>query len=75
MTIDQTDHDTSRPAHADDVDVEAAAELKAARWRRRMVTFGWVATAFIVLTVMWRFGGADVSFDTDATADPDTKFD
>lgn len=60
---------------ADDIDVEAAAELAAARWRKRLVTAGWIATALVVLVIIWQFGGTDVNFDNDATKDPDQKFD
>jgi polar amino acid transport system permease protein len=75
MTVDQDEAPDTRRQHADDVDVEAAAELAATRWRRRLVTIGWTITALVVLGIIWRFGGTDVSFDTDATADPDEKFD
>jgi len=58
-----------------DVDVEAAAELAAARWHSRLVAAGWIATALVVLVILWQFGGTDVSFDSDATKEPGSKFD
>ncbi len=72
MDVDQ---DTSHHHPGDDVDVEAAAELAAARWRKRLITVGWIATAIVVLVIIWQFGGDDVSFDTDATKAPGSKFD
>ena len=72
MAVDQT---TRHEHPSDDVDVEAAAELTAARWRKRLVTAGWIATLLLVLFIIWQFGGTDVSFDSDATKEPGSKFD
>jgi polar amino acid transport system permease protein len=72
MALDQT---TRHEHPGEDVDVEAAAELTAARWRKRLVTAGWIATVLLVLFIVWQFGGTDVSFDSDATKEPGSKFD
>lgn len=72
MAVDQKQrHDHP----GDDVDVEAAAELAAARWRKRLVIAGWIVTILVVLFILWQFGGTDVSFDSDATKEPGSKFD
>jgi polar amino acid transport system permease protein len=38
-------------------------------------TLAWIAAGLAALVIVWQFGGSGVTFETDATADPDSRFD
>jgi polar amino acid transport system permease protein len=74
VTDDTTETDTrildAEPTSGDDTDDGVSPKT-----RRRIKIGAWLVGFLVVLAVVWKYGGSNATFDVEATADPDKKFD